>query len=101
MTVLKNEWTDHNITMNMLYLKNLNHTHILENGNNYVDHHFGIPDQYMIDTTGYLLTGAYIFDAVDVAIAVIADALRKQVSIVQKVNGKVTYISCSSHKWQF
>ena len=46
------------MNMDLWHLKNLIYAHILENQNHYAEFHFRISDQFMIDTTKYLFSGA-------------------------------------------
>ena len=67
--------------MDLLHLKTLIYTPILENQNHYAEFYFGIHDEFMIDVTKFLFIGVYWLDALDMAIAATVDTLKLQVNI--------------------
>ena len=73
---------DHNINTDLLHLKNVIYTHILENQNYFAEFHFGMADQFMTDITENLFNGVYAPVANYVVIAATVDTLRMQVNIV-------------------
>ena len=78
--------------MNLPHYENLICNHIIENQNHYIEFHFGIPNQIMIDFIEYLYSGAYTLVVVDVVTYATVHALRLDVNRGQNKNGKVVVL---------